>query len=162
MLSLNLCVHLHTTTQLSCSRQALQIKSPLCLNTSQWPLLWNQKNEIRYSRSGTIHIVSKYNFVGICRLIKNIIIWYLSALQLYSCTGIEHPSEMRGRPAGRFLGGMTTPTRPRESLLQFLVGIFSQNFTLRVSRVRLLKYEHQYFQYPRVTIKFLMFECCWP
>ena len=38
-------------------------------------------------------------------------------------------SEMRGRAAGRFLGEMTTPTRPVESLLHFLVGIFSQNFT---------------------------------
>jgi hypothetical protein len=49
---------------------------------------------------------------------------------------------MRGRAAGRFLGEMTTPTRPGESLLQFLAGIFSQNFTLRVSIVRLLEYEH--------------------
>jgi hypothetical protein len=49
---------------------------------------------------------------------------------------------MRGRPAGRFLGDMTTPRRPGESRLQYLVGIFSQNFTLRVSIVRLLKYEH--------------------
>jgi hypothetical protein len=34
---------------------------------------------------------------------------------------------MRSRPAGRFSGEMTTPTstRPGESLLQFLVGIFS-------------------------------------
>ena len=50
--------------------------------------------------------------------------------------GISELSEMRGRPAGRFLGEMTTPRRPGESLLQFLVGIFSQNFTLRVSIVR--------------------------
>jgi hypothetical protein len=33
-----------------------------------------------------------------------------------------HLSEMRGRPVGRFLGDMTTPRRPGESLLQFLVG----------------------------------------
>jgi hypothetical protein len=56
-------------------------------------------------------------------------------------------SEMRGRPAGRFLGDMTTPRRPEESLLQFLVGIFSQNFTLRVSIVRPLKYEHLHIKY---------------
>ena len=31
--------------------------------------------------------------------------------------------EMRGRAARRFLGEMTTPGRPGESLLQFLVGI---------------------------------------
>jgi hypothetical protein len=49
---------------------------------------------------------------------------------------------MRGRPAGRFLGDMTTPRSPGEYLLQFLGGVFSQNFTLRVSIVRLLKYEH--------------------
>jgi hypothetical protein len=69
-------------------------------------------------------------------------------------------SEMRGRPAGRFLGEMTTPTRPGESLLQFLVGIFRQNFALRVSRVRLLKYEHPHVQNTRVTIIVLMFEFC--
>ena len=56
------------------------------------------------------------------------------------------------RPAGQFLGEMTTPRRPGESLLQFLVGIFSQNFTLRVSIVRLLKYEHLHMKYLRVTI----------
>jgi hypothetical protein len=50
-------------------------------------------------------------------------------------------SEMRRRPARRFLGEMTTPRRPGESLLQFLVGIFSQNFTSRFSIIRLLKYE---------------------
>jgi hypothetical protein len=36
---------------------------------------------------------------------------------------------MRGRPARRFLGEMTTPRRPGESLLQILVGIFSQKIT---------------------------------
>jgi hypothetical protein len=60
--------------------------------------------------------------------------------------------EMRGRPAARFLGDMTTPRRPGESLLQCLVGIFSQNFTLWVSIVRLLKYEHLHIKYRSVTI----------
>jgi hypothetical protein len=69
-------------------------------------------------------------------------------------------SEMRGRPGRRFLGEMTTPRRPGESLLQFLVGIFSQNFTVRVSIVRLLKYEHLQLQYLWVTIIVLMFELC--
>ena len=32
-------------------------------------------------------------------------------------------SEMRGRAARRFLGEITTPRRPEESLVQFLVGI---------------------------------------
>jgi hypothetical protein len=62
-------------------------------------------------------------------------------------------SEMRGRPARRFLGEKTFPRRPGESLLQLLVRIFGQNFTLRVSYVRLLKYEHQHFQYTQVTMK---------
>ena len=74
----------------------------------------------------------------------------------------ETLSEMRGRAARRFLGEMTTPTRPGESLLQFLVGIFSQNFTLRVSIVRLLKYEHLHMKYLRVTIIVLMFGFCCP
>jgi hypothetical protein len=68
--------------------------------------------------------------------------------------------EMRGRPAGRFLGDMTTPRRPVESLLQSLEGIFSQNFTLRVSIVRLLKYEHLHMKYPFVTIIVFMFGFC--
>ena len=38
-------------------------------------------------------------------------------------------SEMRGRPARRFLGEIATPRRPGESLLQFLAGIFSQKFS---------------------------------
>jgi hypothetical protein len=35
-------------------------------------------------------------------------------------------SDLRGRAAGRFLGEMTTPVRPGNPYLQFLVGIFSQ------------------------------------
>ena len=68
MLILNLCGHLHTSTQYSCSGQALQIKSPLFLNTTQWPLFRNRKLETRRSRSGTNHILSECNFVGICTL----------------------------------------------------------------------------------------------
>ena len=68
MLILDLCGHLHTSTQYSCSGQALQIKSPLFLNTSQWPLFRNRKLETRRSRSGTNHILSECNFVGICTL----------------------------------------------------------------------------------------------
>ena len=34
-----------------------------------------------------------------------------------------HLCEMRGRAARRFLGEITTPGRPGESLLQFLAGI---------------------------------------
>ena len=68
MLILNLCGHLHTSTQYSCSGQALQIKSPLFLNTSHRPLFWNRKLETRRSRSGTNHILSECNFVGICTL----------------------------------------------------------------------------------------------
>ena len=37
-----------------------------------------------------------------------------------------HLSEMRGRPARRFLGETTFPRRPGEFLLQLLVGIFSE------------------------------------
>ena len=68
MLILDLCGHLHTSTQYSCSGQALQIKSPLFLNTTQWPLFRNRKLETRRSRSGTNHILSECNFVGICTL----------------------------------------------------------------------------------------------
>jgi hypothetical protein len=68
---------------------------------------------------------------------------------------------MRGRPGRRFLGEMATPRRPEESLLQFLVGFFfSQYFTVRVSIVRLLKYEHLHSQYLWVTIIVLMFGFC--
>ena len=69
---------------------------------------------------------------------------------------------LRGRPAGRFSGEITTPGSPGESLLQFLVGICSRNFTLRVSIVRILKYEHPHIQDLRVTIIVLMFDFSGP
>ena len=72
----------------------------------------------------------------------------------------EGLSEMRGRPARRFLGEMTLPRRLGESLLQFVVGILSQKITLRVSIVRLLKYEHQHYQYSFLTMKVLIFGFC--
>ena len=71
------------------------------------------------------------------------------------CVFSERPnvlSEMRGCPARRFLGKRIPDKRPEESLLQFLVGILIQSFTLRVSIVRLLKYEHQHSHYLLVTI----------
>jgi hypothetical protein len=50
------------------------------------------------------------------------------------------------------------------NLLQFLIGIFRQNFTLRVSVIRLLKYEHPHIQLQNsiviVSIIVLMFEFC--
>jgi hypothetical protein len=80
---------------------------------------------------------------------------------MIDCANKQHIlSEMHDRPAGRFLGDMTAPRRPGGSVLQFLVGIFSQNFTLRVSIVRLLKYEHLHIMYPSVTIIVLVFGLC--
>ena len=75
-------------------------------------------------------------------------------LELKSLKG-QTKAEEEG-PGGPFLLSL----RPGESLLQFLVGIFSQNFTLQVSRVQLLKYEHPHIQNTVVTIIVLMFEFC--
>jgi hypothetical protein len=98
-------------------------------------------------------------------------VWGPPHKYLYSCMGPRHLSEMRGRPAGRFLGDMTTPRRPGESLVQFLVGIFFVKILLYGSsashsptiKIRAHAHAHKLIKYLdlRVTIIVLMFGFCY-